>query len=100
MVQAYVFINISTRDPLEVLTALRQIPEVQEAHSLLGPVDCIAKLECPTQEKLQEVLSPFAGFLVWPKPIRAMSTREQLGRTQTTERPRRRARLYFVMQTL
>jgi DNA-binding Lrp family transcriptional regulator len=61
MVQAYVFIHIGTTDPLIVLNALRQIPEVQEAHVLLGPIDCIAKIACANQEALQETLLTLRG---------------------------------------
>lgn len=56
MVRAYVFIQISATDPLEVLAALRQIPAVQQAHVLLGPIDCIALIECANHETLQETI--------------------------------------------
>ncbi len=56
MVQAYVLINISATTPFEVLTTLQQLPAVKQAHSLLGPVDCIAFIECADQEALQETI--------------------------------------------
>ncbi len=56
MVQAYVLITISSTNPLEVLTTLRQIPEVKQAHILLGPIDCIALIECADHQALQETI--------------------------------------------
>ncbi len=56
MIQAYVFIQIRAPDPLEVLRALREIPAVKEAHIVLGPIDCIAFIECTDREALQEAL--------------------------------------------
>ncbi len=61
MVQAYVLIKISTPDPLKILNALREIPEVQQAHILLGPIDCIALIECANHEALQETLLTIRG---------------------------------------
>jgi DNA-binding Lrp family transcriptional regulator len=54
MVMAYIFLQISATDLLKVLSALRQIPVVKEAHVLLGPTDCIALIECADHEALQE----------------------------------------------
>ncbi len=62
MVQAYVLINISTTNPLEVLTTLRQLPAVKQAHILLGPIDCIAMIECADHEALQETIINIRGI--------------------------------------
>ncbi len=56
MIHAYVFIQISASDPLEVLTVLRQIPQVNQAHIVLGPIDCIAFIACTNQEELQQAI--------------------------------------------
>jgi len=41
-VAAYVLIQIQDADPLAVVTALRALPAVTQAHVLLGPTDCSA----------------------------------------------------------
>ncbi len=56
MVMAYLFIQISATDPLEVVRALRQLPAVQQAHVVLGPIDCIAFIECADHEELRETI--------------------------------------------
>ncbi len=61
MVQAYVLINISSTNPLEVLNTLREIPEVKQAHILLGPIDCVALIECADHEALQETILTIRG---------------------------------------
>ncbi len=56
MVQAYVFIHISGHHPTDVLETIRSIPQVTQAHILLGPVDCIALVACPNHEELYQVI--------------------------------------------
>ncbi len=61
MVQAYVLINISRTNPLEVLAALRQLPAVQQAHILLGPIDGLALIACADHEALQAAILSIRG---------------------------------------
>ncbi len=56
MVQAYVFIQIGASNPLEVLSAIRQIPQVTQAHIVLGPIDCIALVSCANHEEFQQAI--------------------------------------------
>jgi DNA-binding Lrp family transcriptional regulator len=56
LVGAYVLIEIQDTDPLEVVTALRSLPEVRQAHAVLGPTDCIAYLECATHDDLRDAI--------------------------------------------
>ncbi len=56
MTQAYVFIHIGAAKPQEVLTAIQHIPQVQQAHIVLGPIDCIAFIECADHEELRETI--------------------------------------------
>lgn len=57
MIQAYIFIKISGADPLQVLAAVQQLPEVQQAHILLGPIDCIAFIKCADHQALIETIT-------------------------------------------
>jgi len=45
MIATYVFVQISTTDPREVVKKLRRIEGVKQAHVTAGPVDCIAFIE-------------------------------------------------------
>jgi hypothetical protein len=56
MVAAYILITISTADPLDVLTKLRALPAVKQAHALLGPTDCIAFVECVDHATLRDAV--------------------------------------------
>ena len=56
MVAAYVLISISAADPLDVVTALRALPAVRQAHVLLGPTDCLAFVECADHAVLRDAL--------------------------------------------
>ncbi len=56
MLAAYVFIQLSANDFAKVVAGLRAIPAVKQAHVLLGPTDCIAYVECPSQEALRETI--------------------------------------------
>ncbi len=71
MIRAYVLIQITAPNPLEVLEALRQIPEVKQAHIVLGPIDCIVFVECPDHEALQETLVQIR----WVKGVASTDTR-------------------------
>ena len=56
MVQAYVFIQISSPNPLDVLATIRIVPQVKQVHIVLGPIDCIAFVECTNHEDLQQTI--------------------------------------------
>ncbi len=56
MAAAYVFIQIIAIDPRTVLTALRELSGVKQAHGLLGPTDCIAYIEGEDQDALLETV--------------------------------------------
>ncbi len=56
MIQAYVFIQISAQNPPDVLETIRYLPQVKQAHIVLGPLDCIAFIECPTHEHLYQTI--------------------------------------------
>ncbi len=71
MMQAYVFVQISASDPLEVLTVLRQIPQVKQAHIVLGPIDCIAFIECTNHDELQQTIVEIR----WVKGVANTDTR-------------------------
>ena len=71
MLQAYVFIQISAQNPLDVLATIRQIPQVKQAHIVLGPIDCIALVECTNHEELQQTLLEIR----WVKGVTNTDTR-------------------------
>ncbi len=57
LVAAYVLIQTQEADPLVVVTALRALPQVQQAHMLLGPTDCIAYVACATHDALRDTVT-------------------------------------------
>ncbi len=56
LVAAYVLIQTQEADPLVVVTALRALPHVMQAHVLLGPTDCMAYVECGTHDALRDTV--------------------------------------------
>jgi len=44
---AYVLVQISAKDPSDVVENIRGIEGVEQAHLTLGPTDCIAFIEVP-----------------------------------------------------
>ena len=56
MVAAYVLLTVMAVDPLELLGQLRAIPNVKQAHVLLGPTDAIVYIECADHETLRETI--------------------------------------------
>ena len=52
MTAAYVLIQISATDPREVVEKLRGIEGVKQAHTTVGPTDCIAFIEGPDLDAL------------------------------------------------
>lgn len=53
---AYVLISISGFDERDILSKIRDINEIKEAHILFGEWDIIAKIEAPTSEALTSVV--------------------------------------------
>ncbi len=56
LVAAYVLIETQEADPLVVVTALRTLPAVKQAHVLLGPTDCMAYVECADHAALRDTV--------------------------------------------
>ena len=54
---AFVLINTELGSEREVLTALRKLSEVKEAHVLFGVYDIIARIESDSVERLKEVVN-------------------------------------------
>jgi hypothetical protein len=55
-VAACVLIATQEADPLVVVTALRALPHVTQAHMLLGPTDCMAYVECVIHDALRDTV--------------------------------------------
>ncbi len=66
LIGVYVLIEIQDTDPLEVVTALRALPEMQQAHAVLGPTDCMAYLACPTHDELRDAILRIRAILGVP----------------------------------
>ena len=56
MSTAFVLINAELGSEEEVLIAVKEIPEVAEAHMVYGVYDIIARVEAETQQKLKDVV--------------------------------------------
>jgi len=54
---SFVLINVEIGAEEEVLSDLRPIPEVKEAHLVYGVYDIIAIVETPTMQELKDVIS-------------------------------------------
>lgn len=57
MATSFVLINVEIGAEEEVLSDLRPIPEVKEAHLVYGVYDIIAIVETPTMQELKDVIS-------------------------------------------
>ncbi len=57
MATAFVLINAEIGAEVEVLSDLRPIPEVREAHLVYGVYDIIAIIETPTMQELKDAVS-------------------------------------------
>ena len=57
MAAAFVLINAEIGAEVEVLSDLRPIPEVREAHLVYGVYDIIAIVETPTMQGLKDAVS-------------------------------------------
>ena len=56
MTTAYVFIQITSGDPVDGLSSIREIEQVKQAHLVLGPTDIIAFVEVADMEALGEAI--------------------------------------------
>lgn len=56
MVKAYIFASCDTGSDEYVVTRLKEIEEVKEAHGIFGTYDTVAILEAEDDEKLKEVV--------------------------------------------
>lgn len=61
MPTAYVLLNTEIGAENQVLTALRKIEGVQEAHSLWGVYDVIANIKAESMEKLRYIITRRIG---------------------------------------
>jgi DNA-binding Lrp family transcriptional regulator len=57
MPMAFVLINTEMGSENEVLSALRKIENVKEAHIVYGVYDIVAKVEAESMEKLKDVIT-------------------------------------------
>ena len=57
MATSFVLINVEIGAEEEVLSDLRPIPEVKEAHLVYGVYDIIAIVETPTMQELKDAIS-------------------------------------------
>jgi hypothetical protein len=67
LVTAYIFIELTTADPQragldQVLTEIRSVSGVKQAHILFGSIDCIAYVECPDNAALGETVVAIRGL--------------------------------------
>jgi hypothetical protein len=53
---AYVLVQISAKDPSEVVENIRGIGGVEQAHQTLGPTDCFAFIEVADLQALGDCL--------------------------------------------
>jgi DNA-binding Lrp family transcriptional regulator len=54
---AFVLVNTEIGSESEVLTALKKVDGVQEAHTVYGVYDIIAKIGADTMDKLKEIVT-------------------------------------------
>ena len=57
MAKAYVMINCDLGSEKEVITSLKKIVGVKEAHGTLGLYDIVIRLESPTEHDIQEIVT-------------------------------------------
>ncbi|MGI9565559.1 MAG: Lrp/AsnC ligand binding domain-containing protein [Nitrosopumilus sp.] len=56
MAKAYVLMNCNLGSEKEVITSLKEIDDVKEAHGTFGLYDIVAQIESDTGEKIQEIV--------------------------------------------
>lgn len=52
--RAYVVFRIDPPETVNILNALRDVPEVSEASVIHGPFDCVAHIQAPTLEGIND----------------------------------------------
>ena len=57
MPKAFVFVNVATGSEAEVLSRLRELPEVKEAYSVYGVYDIVVKVEADSMQRLNEIIT-------------------------------------------
>lgn len=57
MAKAYVLMNCDLGSEKKVISSLKEIPEVKEAHGTLGLYDIIAKIESDSEDKIKEIVT-------------------------------------------
>lgn len=57
MATAHVLINCDTGSEKSIIGELKPIEGVKEVRGILGAYDIIVKLECPTNERLREIIT-------------------------------------------
>ena len=57
MPTAFVLVNTEIGSENEVLTALKKVDGVQEAHSVYGVYDIVAKIQADSIDKLKEIVT-------------------------------------------
>jgi len=57
MAQAFVLVNTEIGSESEVLMALKKVDGVQEAYSVYGVYDLVAKIEAETMDKLKQIVT-------------------------------------------
>ena len=57
MVKAYVLANCEIGSEIPVIDELKTIPDVKEAHGILGAYDIVAEVESPSREELQKTIT-------------------------------------------
>ena len=53
---SYVFFNLDTGEGKELLSQVRKIPEVEEAHLTYGIYDMLVKIESENTDALKEII--------------------------------------------
>jgi DNA-binding Lrp family transcriptional regulator len=56
MVNAYILMQATAGASFEILSAIRKIENVKQAHSILGPLDGIAYVEVTNMDELAEAV--------------------------------------------
>jgi len=57
MVKAYVMMNCDLGSEKEVITSLKKLDGIKEAHGTLGLYDIIVQIESDTEEKIQDIVT-------------------------------------------
>ena len=57
MIKAYVLANCEIGSEISVIDELKSIPDVKEAHGILGAYDIVAEIESSSREELQKTIS-------------------------------------------